>query len=162
MSVEIVKTQISRFITQNDAGVLAVKGKWGTGKTYAWHRILAEINKELKPTDYAYISLFGMQNIETVKFSIFENHRKIGLINKPTCPAVKLFNWLWEKTKKYSNYGKETPWTRDFMPAIGTLAFARVKNYIICIDDVERKGANLEIAEVMGLVNLLKEEKNAK
>lgn len=37
-----------------------------------------------------------------------------------------------------------------------------IRNQIICIDDLERKGKNLYVGDVLGLINFLKEERNCK
>jgi hypothetical protein len=41
-------------------------------------------------------------------------------------------------------------------------AFLSVRNYIICIDDLERKGEKLRIIDILGLASLLKERRKCK
>lgn len=40
MSLETVRTVVSRFITDRRDGVLALRGPWGVGKTYAWNNLI--------------------------------------------------------------------------------------------------------------------------
>jgi hypothetical protein len=51
-------------------------------------------------------------------------------------------------------------------PGLGTLAehasFLAVRSYIVCIDDLERKGEKLRIIDILGLASLLKERRKCK
>ena len=51
---------------------------------------------------------------------------------------------------------------RNFTAAVDSLSFLSVNRTIICIDDLERKGSNLSIKDVLGLVSLFKEQKKCK
>jgi hypothetical protein len=57
---------------------------------------------------------------------------------------------------------KGLPYTKDLWPAIQSVSFYSLRKAIICIDDFERKGKNLDAQDIMGLVSFLKEQKNAK
>gem|GEM_PF-5783593 len=45
---------------------------------------------------------------------------------------------------------------------VGVIGFTHIKDAIICIDDIERKGEDLCIKDVFGLISELKEQKNCK
>lgn len=45
---------------------------------------------------------------------------------------------------------------------VSTLEYALVNNYIICFDDLERKGNGLSVKDIMGLIDELAQRKNCK
>jgi hypothetical protein len=74
-SLEFTKAEIARFLRGFDPEVLCVSGEWGVGKTFLWRSELDTLRKarELSLTRYSYVSLFGMNSLDDVKSSIFEN-----------------------------------------------------------------------------------------
>ena len=82
MSIEIVKKQIAEFLSSSLPEVMAIKGAWGIGKTYTWKKLLLEAkkNKNISLKSYSYVSLFGINSLDTFKFSIFLNVINSGLI----------------------------------------------------------------------------------
>ena len=36
MTLALVRNELNRFLRSPDAEVLALRGKWGVGKTYSW------------------------------------------------------------------------------------------------------------------------------
>ena len=79
MSVDLVKTEIARFLKDDRPGVLCIRGKWGVGKTHAWKEALkaALSEKRLGLLKYAYVSLFGLNSLEAFKYAVFENSQNI-------------------------------------------------------------------------------------
>ena len=79
MSVEIIKKEIARFLNCETPEVMAIKGKWGTGKTYTWNEFLKESqqNKKIKLKTYSYVSLFGINSLDDFKYAIFETRKSI-------------------------------------------------------------------------------------
>src|SRR5712671_5048222 len=75
MSTKLVKEEIAKFLGRADAEVLCVRGKWGVGKTYTWAKQLetAQQSKIVKLPRYSYVSLFGVNSLDELKFAIFEN-----------------------------------------------------------------------------------------
>lgn len=45
---------------------------------------------------------------------------------------------------------------------LSSLEYKFVNNYLVCIDDIERKGSALEIKEIMGVIDELARRKNCK
>lgn len=167
MKTSLVKNEIKRFLRSSVPEVLCIRGKWGVGKTYTWKQYLTEINSDyIGLSHYSYISLFGLNSLEALKYAIFENTvstNKItgnpdlstfsqniadsGIKQKIRILAEPLLNWFGNK---------------DAGDAIGRALFLSVKQRIICIDDLERVGSALEIRDVLGLVSMLKEERECK
>ena len=52
-----------------------MRGKWGVGKTFSWNVFVrkAKDSDALALTSYAYVSLFGLNSIDQLKYAVFEN-----------------------------------------------------------------------------------------
>lgn len=115
---------------------------------------------------YSYVSLFGINSLETFKSAIFEN-----IISTDSIGTVASLETL---KNNYSNEGLislskkswsilgETSFFKGFSSAINTFSFLTIKETIICIDDLERRGDSLHIKDVLGLISLLKEQRECK
>jgi hypothetical protein len=79
MSIELVKAEIAKFLKGADPTVLCLRGKWGVGKTHAWNEQLevAQSQGQLGMKTYAYVSLFGLNSLDSLKFAIFENSQNV-------------------------------------------------------------------------------------
>src|SRR6266481_5973212 len=75
MSVKHVNEEIARFLGSGEAEVLCIRGKWGVGKTWTWAKALeaAQQSSAVGLPRYSYVSLFGVNSLDELKFSIFEN-----------------------------------------------------------------------------------------
>ena len=75
MSTEQVKNEIRRFLKAEDKLALCLSGKWGVGKTHTWDTLLTVAFKDatVRPPRYAYVSLFGLENLSDVRRAVFEN-----------------------------------------------------------------------------------------
>ena len=167
MSIEIIKKQINRFLESENPEVLAIKGDWGVGKTFAWDKFIREsaANNSIALKKYAYISLFGIGSLENLKFSIFE--QVIDIKDIETKPSLVTLRKSTERLGK--SLGRKSvrllqglPYIRDIPIAVESISFLSLSKTIICIDDIERKGENLKIKDVLGLASILKEQKECK
>lgn len=169
MSTEIVKSEIKRFLASSDAEVLCIKGKWGVGKTFAWMQYLgeAESSKKLGLDKYAYVSLFGLNNLDALRYAIFESTVPKGqfvtspdfgtlssAITRAKSSAKKGFPVLSVLANKFGGNGAGE--------ALARATFFSVKKQFICIDDLERAGSSLKILDVLGLASMLKEQRQCK
>lgn len=165
MSIEKVKVEITRFLEIQKAGVLCIRGNWGTGKTYSWQETLkvAVANNKVGRNKYAYVSLFGTNSLADLKQEIIHNNKGVSEVGKP-------FN--------YKDVGSYVKGTFPGILKLGSLAgkflgenytstgvavmYMFVRDSLICIDDLERKGKHLRSADVLGLVSQLREDRNCK
>jgi hypothetical protein len=168
MSLFKVEAKISDFLSTNTPEVMAIKGAWGVGKTFTWNKLSkqAKDNKQIALKKYSYVSLFGINSLEAFKAAIFEN-----LISTDLIGTVANIDTL---KNNYSNEGLisvgkkgwsilgEASFFKGFSSAINSFSFLTIKETIICIDDLERRGNNLQIKDVLGLISLLKEQRNCK
>ncbi|MGO4621310.1 hypothetical protein AB4Z34_29290 [Ensifer sp. 2YAB10] len=152
-----------------DPEVLCIRGKWGVGKTYAWKKYLVDAadKKKLGLDNYSYVSLFGLNSLEDLRYSIFEN--TVTADKLKTGPDLDTLGTLLDKGKNASRKARtmmELLSSVLKMPGVANTilksAFLLVRNQIICIDDLERAGKGLEARDVLGLVSFLKEERKCK
>ncbi|MCH3697095.1 P-loop NTPase fold protein [Campylobacter lari] len=141
---------IANFLDNNSKKCLAINGSWGIGKTYLWKQVenkLSEINADKK---IVYIDLFGKESykqiLEEIVFKLY------GTYNSITEKASNIVSKLIEKA------------SYEFIKIEPNAIFSFAKkddfnNIIVCFDNIERRSDNLSLKEILGLVNLLKEEK---
>ncbi|EGK8127675.1 P-loop NTPase fold protein [Campylobacter lari] len=138
---------IANFLDSNSKKCLAINGSWGIGKTHLWKQVEEKINADKK---VVYIDLFGKESykqiLEEIVFKLYGTYNSITekasnivskLIEKASCEFIKI-----EPNAIFSFAKKD-----DF------------NNIIVCFDNIERRTDNLSLKEILGLVNLLKEEK---
>ncbi len=167
MSLDIIKSQIEKFLISKTPEVMAIRGDWGVGKTYSWKKFLKEAKNENKITlkRYSYVSLFGLNSLESLKYAIFENVINRELIGTEASVEtfkenrLALLESLSRKTlnplKKFLSLGSLT------LP-LESLSFLSLNETLICVDDLERRGHGLDPKDVLGLISFLKEQKRCK
>ena len=74
-STEVTKAEIKRFLIGSNPAVLCISCEWGVGKTILWRLVLDELRnaKKLSISRYSYVSLFGLNSLDDMKASLFEN-----------------------------------------------------------------------------------------
>ncbi|TDS68384.1 hypothetical protein C7434_3073 [Pantoea sp. PNA 14-12] len=167
MALRIIREQLLKFISDSSPSVVAIKGEWGVGKTYAWEGYLAEARKEkmISCKRYSYVSLFGVSSMENLKNLIFEN--SIDYVSGGGEPSFETyranaFNMLEKLGRGSLRKFRDVPFIKSAAPAVETFSFMSINNTLICIDDLERRGAGLDLKDVLGLVSHLKEKKKCK
>jgi hypothetical protein len=167
-----------------DDQVLVIKGAWGVGKTYFWDKYIETRikKKDLKQIAYSYVSLFGKASLADIRASVFQSAKSIATNEnierkfdeelESSTSLLRLTPWVREATEKargkapiigwLTNLARSTPFTDKYSGIIASLEYGLVKDYIICFDDLERKGASLSIREVMGLADELARRKSCK
>ena len=167
MSTKLVRDEISKFLARVTPEALCIRGKWGVGKTFAWGKALeaAQAEKCVALKSYSYVSLFGVNSLDELKFAIFENVTSLASgVKKADLTTLeahiaKLGDW-----RRFTRIAQSLPFVKNFVggDATGLVAFMSIKDQIVCIDDLERKGKNLEISDVLGLISYLREQRNCK
>ncbi|EPR36134.1 hypothetical protein dsat_1662 [Alkalidesulfovibrio alkalitolerans DSM 16529] len=167
MSLEQIKKRLNSFLASDTPEVIAIKGPWGIGKTFAWNRILKDAKKRggIKLGKYAYVSLFGIDSIKDIKLSIFENSVGGGLIGEsPTITTLEsnAISTIGSYGRKCLSHVFGTGFFKQYVYDYPSAAFLSVNKCIVCIDDLERRGSPLRDRDVYGLVSLLKEQRECK
>lgn len=168
MSLAILEAEVRRFLADPSPEVMCIKGKWGVGKTFGWRAFLrrARDNQKLALNRYAYVSLFGLNSLDDLKYALFERTVSDDNIGEDPSPltfkaAVKDRD-IWRKLRPLAdgaagviNFGSVTE-------ALAKGATLFVREQLVCLDDLERAGNDLGTREVLGLASLLKEERKCK
>jgi hypothetical protein len=139
---ERVRLSLIALLNDKNHKVVALRGKWGTGKTYLWRSLSSNgLAGGKKPI---YVSLFGVRTIKELKLRILQS---VGLSDQSA------FKKLVEAgaglgaglVKRFTGYSAED----------GVLLWVSslVKDKLIVIDDLERKHSTLHTDEVMGFLS---------
>ncbi|MBP8006657.1 MAG: KAP family P-loop domain protein [Acinetobacter sp.] len=175
-----LKERLEHNIRNEEIGTaIAITGSWGVGKTFFWNKFLKDVTQKEKEDKesfyyeasrvgyesifdcrkYAYISLFGIENLSDLKNTICT---KLSLNPHARSDSNRFeFFQLFKnivaqfRDMKVSQYGVSAS-----ARILESLLFLQVKDAIICFDDFERMSDKLSINDVMGLANYLKLEKN--
>ena len=169
MSLSLIDAEIRRFLSTPTPEVLCIKGKWGVGKTYGWRKFLegAKHSGELALGRYSYVSLFGLNSLDDLRYAVFES--TVSGENIGASPDATSFSQLVEKGGDFAR--RMRPAAEAFSAffnrkgvsdVLFKSAFLAVRRQLVCLDDLERAGAGLDARDVLGLVSLLKEERACK
>lgn len=167
MSIVLARKEIERFIGSDLPEVLCIRGRWGVGKTYAWRQILLEAQKRggVALKTYSYVSLFGLNSLDQLKYSIFENTVSCEALDvQPSIETLKantisVANSLGRKSLRYLGH---IPYIDSAIAGLQSASFLSVRERIICIDDLERSGDDLRPRDILGLLAQLKENRGCK
>ncbi|MFH7242075.1 MAG: hypothetical protein ACHWZW_04410 [Spirulina sp.] len=176
-----IRNTLDSFFSEKDLAVLVIRGSWGIGKTYFWENYVQNRidKKELKQTAYSYISLFGLHDLSELKSKIFR-----------TGKLLKSREQFKEELKSFSlnenrisealfgarsgsqdflrflaplyQFAKYVPQVKGFSSIIDLAEYQLISNYLICLDDIERKEESLKIRQIMGFVDELSKRKQCK
>ncbi|WP_367109785.1 P-loop NTPase fold protein [uncultured Psychrobacter sp.] len=160
-NVENLEKRLIDLIDEESSFAIALTGEWGIGKTQFWKSFYEENHKNLGVNKYSYVSLFGIDSIEALKFEIalstHETTQKKDYLSglkgifKKSLDAIDL--------PKLEGTGVTLSLSKGM---ISSAMSSLIGDTLICIDDIERLSENLDIRDVMGLVNHLSLEKNCK
>lgn len=156
MSIQVVKDQLVRLLGDADCKVIALTGKWGTGKSYMWNQVREDMADDVVK-NALYVSLFGLSSLDGIKLKIVQSALPYAKNN----PAV------WESVRVGVHATKKilTSIHKGFS-ALDELALLAVpnilKNKLIVLDDVERKHKKLDIDEVLGFIDEFTQQHGAR
>ncbi|TCS09166.1 hypothetical protein [Rhizobium sp. BK418] len=170
MSLKTIENEINRFLANSEPEVLCIKGKWGVGKTFTWERLLADAHAhsgKLALKKYSYVTLFGLNSLEDLRFSIFEN--TVSGADLPKGASLESFSNLVARSGDFARKSRQAIelfsafFNRKAVTDVLLKAgFLSVREQLICIDDLERAGKGLEVRDVLGLISFLKTKRACK
>lgn len=173
MSVAFAKKAFRNFVADATPGVLCIKGKWGTGKTYAWEQTVKEatLNNTFTMKKYAYISLFGVKDASDIMQAIYATADNPAGNKVEQFLPEKIAGYqrrelaLWKRVKSTIGFAAEHA-TVPHIAGLGGIARAilagLVSDTLICIDDFERKGESVSVNEIMGVIAQLRDARRCK
>jgi hypothetical protein len=148
MSLKKTREQLIQLLGQVDNCVIALSGKWGTGKTHLWNEVKAgSVDDKVK--NALYVSLFGLSSIDQVKRKLIET----------AIPGVESHGGVFDGLKNLFKVGVKA--ASEHYKALAALNDLNVlliapvvlRNKLIVIDDIERKHEKLGIDEVLGFID---------
>lgn len=168
--VSKVEEALDAFMRHETKRVFALIGEWGVGKSYLWHDYirnrLRERNKRsllicrpyrkespIKCSRYAYASLFGIGSLENLEQV---------LVAKSISTSSDAVSFSADNLKNSLDWLKDLKPVKEYGSILTKLVSLLLNDALICLDDLERRGKDLDLAAVLGLVSMLKEERNCK
>ncbi len=172
MTLSTLKDFTQIFIEKDDNDALVINGKYGVGKTHFWKHLIKNAVDELRltlqgiPTErdadkivgkqyYAYVSLFGISSLQSLKEAVLTELVSLKKLADPdynTDSTIGIFSKI-EKFPHLQNYTGSL---------VSSIAFHDIRDALICFDDIDRASSSLNIVEIVGIANLLKEHHNCK
>lgn len=156
MSRDYIKAELLKLLQSQIPQVICISGEWGTGKTFIWNEIVSQTDlSNSRYEKYSYVSLFGANSITDIKFRIFSSASNFGgdRIGRAKSSYERIASFAKDVSSSFSLI-------RQYETLAHNIFYSSVSNYIVCIDDFERKEKNLSVTEVLGLISDLKESKN--
>lgn len=156
MSLRTTKEHLVALLADSTNKVIALSGKWGTGKSHLWNEIKKSSSDE-KIKAALYVSLFGLTSMDQVKLKIVQS----------TIPGAEQKPQRWEKMKRGWTAASKVleSFNRGFaaLNEIALLAVpAILKDRVIVLDDIERKHEKLSTDEVMGFIDEFTQQHGAR
>jgi len=141
MSLQKAKEQLVNLLSDADNKVLALSGRWGTGKTHMWRQVcVASEDDQVK--NALYVSLFGIAEMAHVKLKIVQS--AVGGDRASVSSAIK-----GARKVLVSIHGAFSA-----LDEVALLAVPKIlKGKMIVLDDIERKHESLSIDEVLGFID---------
>ncbi|WP_097417109.1 hypothetical protein [Escherichia coli] len=172
--MESIESFLKNFLV-SDHRVAVIKGDWGVGKTHYWNSFYTKHSEGLDFNAYSYVSLFGVNSIGDIKKALYhcatpinEKKYKELILSETDRTMIRYRNGFlgWLKYNSLSkfliHFGKNDFFGFKTDNLLSSLEYKFVNNYLVCIDDVERKGNSLEVKEIMGVIDELARRKGCK
>ncbi|MBL8278228.1 MAG: hypothetical protein JNL93_16125 [Pelomonas sp.] len=141
MSLEATSRQLTALLHDKDVKVVALSGRWGTGKSYMWQQVQKAATSE-QVQKAAVVSLFGLSSIEQVKLKLIQS------------VAVKDEQGWLEKAKGGLAMLEKVHKGFGLINDVGLLVAPSVlSDKLIVLDDIERKHEKLHLDEILGFID---------
>jgi hypothetical protein len=180
---EKIEKTLNSFLKNETTNVLFIRGEWGIGKTYFWESYIKEKRDQnkVKNLAYSYVSLFGVSNISQLRDKIQgsaklidDSEKSMEKIEKFTDEQNQMVKLLYgnrarqleSKLGIISRVVSGARW-RTFQLGFISEFYQQYReslifDYLVCLDDFERKQDDLEVSQVMGLINELSLQRKCK
>jgi hypothetical protein len=151
-----VEQNVAKFVRGKTRRAVCIHGPWGVGKTHMWNQVV-----KAQGVQQTYVSLFGVDSLESLKAQVALAAQDQAALkwHERKYYVRDLWRWL---TGGGSLVPSEYGGGGQFTSAAQALAFYFVRRRLICIDDVERRGSNLRLKDVFGLVSHLDERRGCR
>ena len=118
-----------------------VTGDWGIGKTH-------QVKNCLSPTDYLYVSLFGLQSVDAIRLAVMSKLTVTTVDSSQTSLTrfIPVLEDVITNLKRYKPLGRLTQGVAESL-----LSEKLRERYVIVFDDLER--SSLKIQDLLGILN---------
>jgi hypothetical protein len=156
MSLSGTKMQLIQLLSDTDNKVIALSGKWGTGKSHLWRDVKAETEDD-KVKAALYVSLFGLASMDQIKLKIVQS--AIPVANEQSSRWDNAVQACKAAAKVAESFNKGFSALNDIV----LLAVPSIlKDRVIVLDDIERKHEKLSVDEVMGFIDEFTQQHGAR
>ena len=157
----------------NNGKTVMLSGSWGSGKTHFWiNEIQPKLISSLKNKACVYVSLYGKEDIETIKNEILlKAYAEISKeSNELQKKAIAAFG-IGSKILSSVSYMGARIDSKNISSAISGFFKDKEMNKaveyisdggVICLDDFERKSKNINLNDLFGFISQLSLEMNCK
>lgn len=147
MTLKTTKGHLVQLLADQENKVIALSGKWGTGKSHLWREVKAA-SKDEAVKGALYVSLFGLRDMNQIKLKVVQS----------ALPSAERHSAAWEKVRVGMEGAKKVLNSlHKGFSALDELALLAVpsllKDKVIVLDDIERKHDKLSIDEVLGFID---------
>ncbi|WP_174919196.1 P-loop NTPase fold protein [Peptacetobacter hominis] len=156
---------INYFKDDRNRQAIMLNGEWGSGKTFFVKKILIDkLKKEFKDTNIIYLSLYGMDSIESLKKELnneyiakmVESKTNGKISNEKISGGISVLVELGRQgVGKIFNIDSE-----KIIEKIELEDFFKIGNSIIIFDDLER--CSIKVNDLLGFINNMVEHKGTK
>lgn len=156
MTLKSTKEHLLQLLEDQDNKVVAITGKWGTGKSHLWREVKSE-SKDKAVKVALYVSLFGLSDMNQIKLKVVQS----------ALPSAEKHTASWD-TLLVSLKGAKKVLTslHTGFSALDELALLAVpsllKDKVIVLDDIERKHEKLSIDEILGFIDEFTQQHGAR
>lgn len=147
MTLATCKQAFTELLADEQNKVLALSGKWGTGKSHLWRDVQNEsAHQSVKRA--VYVSLFGLGSISELKLKIAQS--VLPTLQEGSTTATALANTVSGVKKILKGFSSGFSALDDLALIVAPMM---IKERFIVIDDIERKHEKLSIDEVLGFID---------
>ncbi|GLH50590.1 P-loop NTPase fold protein [Pseudomonas lactis] len=146
MTIESCKQNFLLTLNSHENRVIALSGKWGTGKTHLWRQVQKESNDEAIQ-NAAVVSLFGVSSLNELKTKVAQALLPRLQDDKVAAQVSAALSGLTKLAKAvHRGFG-----ALDDLPILALPTLLGSK--FLVIDDIERKHQKLNIDEILGFID---------
>jgi hypothetical protein len=147
MTLKSTREHLIQLLAEKENKVIALSGKWGTGKSHLWREVKTESrDEEVKAA--LYVSLFGLADVNQIKIKLAQS--ALSSVKKDSAALVKAVDSIKAVKKILTSFNKSF----SVLDELALLAVpSLLKDKVIALDDIERKHVKLSIDEVLGFID---------
>lgn len=148
MPMKTTKQQLVELLATKDTKVIALTGRWGTGKSHLWREVQESSDDEATKAAL-YVSLFGVKSIQDIKFKAVQ--KTLQQKNGAAKWKEKVVNGIENLARFMKHFHKGGT---DALGEITQMSAPSILgDSVIVLDDMERKHKDLQVDEILGFVD---------